>query len=91
MLPRIDKLEKYFWDHTQDASDEFKLRRLFEYASFPDLIKIPFDFVKAHIEPITPRTLRTSEIRKIFISRLKEVMDNCSNWDEAVYSISGLR
>ena len=89
MLPKIDKLDKYFWDHTQNASDTFKLKRLFEYASFPDLIKIPLDFVKANIDSIDPLKLRTSETRIRFISKTKEVIDKCSSWDDVCYKIAG--
>jgi hypothetical protein len=58
----IDKLDRYFWDclppagasafASQYISAAFKLKRLFEYASFPDLLKIPFDYVKTHIHQI---------------------------------------
>jgi len=50
---RIDPLlYKYFWDHTRNASDIFKLKRLLEYASFPDLLKIPFEILKSNIHHI---------------------------------------
>lgn len=83
-------LDKYFWDRTERASDTFKLKRLFEYASFPDLLKIPFDFVKANIDTIDISRLRTSKTRIIFITRMKEVIRDCSTWDETVFKISGL-
>ncbi|MCK4766343.1 MAG: hypothetical protein KAW12_29375 [Candidatus Aminicenantes bacterium] len=83
-------LDKYFWDHTGNASDAFKLKRLFEYASFPDLLKIPFDFVKTNINEIDASRLRTSKTRIIFITRMKEVIKNCSAWDEIVYKIAAV-
>jgi hypothetical protein len=90
MLPKIDKLERYFWDHTQDASDAFKLKRLIEYASFPDLVKIPFDFVKENIENIDTSKLRTSETRIEFIKRMKEIIGDCFSWDDVCYKIGGI-
>jgi hypothetical protein len=84
------ELGKYFWDHTERASDAFKLKRLFEYASFPDLLRIPFDYVKSNIDGIDISRLRTSRTRIIFIIRMKEVIRDCSTWDEMIYKISGL-
>ncbi len=88
-MQNFDKLEKYFWDHTQGASDAFKLRRLFEYASFPDLIKIPFDFVKVNFHLLDLSRLRTSETRIRFLRRLKDVAGSCSDWEEAVFKMAG--
>ncbi|MCP4158019.1 MAG: hypothetical protein GY757_60485, partial [bacterium] len=51
-MPNLNNLNRYFWDNTQGASDAFKLKRLFEYASFPDLLKIPFDYVKTHFQGV---------------------------------------
>ena len=90
-MQNIENLNKYFWDHSQNASDEFKLKRLFEYASFPDLITIPFDFVKTNINRIEPSRLRTSETRIRFVTCIKEVIDNCENWDQTVYKIAGVQ
>jgi hypothetical protein len=92
MSQKIDNpaLKKYFWDHTENASDAFKLKRLVEYASFPDLIKIPFDFVKMNIDTLEPSALRTSETRKEFMSRVKGVAHQCGSWDDAVYKITGV-
>lgn len=99
MLPKTDNpvsrltdpaLDKYFWDHTQNASDAFRLKRLLEYAGFPDLLKVPFDFVKQNIRSIDSSRLRTSEVRKRFVKRISGVVDDCNNWEEAVYKITGI-
>ncbi len=84
------KLNKYFWDHTLLASDGFKLKRLLEYASFPDLLKIPFDFVKENIESLDPTTLRTSTTRIRFTAKIKEFINDCHNWDELIFKITGI-
>ncbi len=83
-------LDKYFWDHTENASDAFKLKRLFEYAGFPDLLKIPFAFVRDNINRIDIPGLRTSKTRITFVERMKAVIDSCNSWDEIVYKIAGI-
>ena len=90
-MQRKDSLEKYFWDHTQDASAIFKLIRLLEYASFPDIIKIPFKDIKDNLREIDIKRLRASNIRKLFISKLQSVAPNCITWDEAIYAIIGIK
>jgi hypothetical protein len=84
-------LDKYFWDHTENASDAFKLRRLLEYASFPDLLKIPFDFVKLNLDSIETARLRTSEVRIRFVDRIRGVIEDYENWDEIVFKIAGIQ
>jgi len=91
MTPGQYNLQKYFWDHTENASDTFKLRRLIEYASFPDLIKLPFDFVKTNLNAIDTARLRTSQTRIRFIGRMKGVIDDCQTWDDAVFKIAGIK
>jgi hypothetical protein len=91
MTPGKYNLQKYFWDHTENASDTFKLKRLFEYASFPDLLKLPFDFVKANLNGIDTSRLRTSQTRIRFIERMKGDIEGCNTWDDMVFKISGIR
>lgn len=83
-------LYRYFWDHTQNASDIFKLKRLFEYASFPDLLKIPFEFVKANISQLDPETLRTSQPRRRFVREIRSYIQGSSTWDEVIFRIAGI-
>lgn len=85
-----DPLRKYFWDLTEDASPAFRLRRLLEYASFPDLLRVPFDFVKANIASINPDRLRTTGQRVEFVRRLKRVIGGCDDWNSAVLRIAGV-
>jgi hypothetical protein len=98
---KIDKLDRYFWDchppggasafASQYISAAFKLKRLFEYASFPDLIKIPFDYVKTHIHQVDLTTLRTSRTRIAFLIKLQEVLPQSETWDEAIFKITGVQ
>ncbi|HLP46721.1 MAG TPA: hypothetical protein VK469_12265 [Candidatus Kapabacteria bacterium] len=83
-------LDKYFWDHTRNASDVFKLKRLLEYASFPDLLKIPFEFVKANINRLDPETLRTSQMRRRFIKEIQANIQTSNTWDEVIFHIAGI-
>lgn len=83
-------LAKYFWDHTQSASDFFKLKRLLEYASFPDLLLIPFEFLKSNIKRIDAEKLRTSQTRRRFVREIQNYIDASGNWDETLMGIAGL-
>lgn len=84
-------LNKYFWDHTRDASDSYKLKRLLEYAVFPDLLKIPFGFVKANIHHIDADRLRTSQTRRRFVREIQNYILSSSDWDETILKIAGLK
>lgn len=89
-MQNLDKLNKYFWNFTQGASDPFKLKRLLEYASFPDLLKIPFDFFKSNYYKVNLEKLRTSKNRICILQRMKNVIDECQNWDELLFKVSGI-
>ena len=83
VLPQV-LLNKYFWDSRADMSDRFVLTRLLEYAAFPDLLRIPFALVKAHIADIRADRLRTSESRKLFVGYLARVVPLADDWDGAL-------
>jgi hypothetical protein len=80
-------LDKYFWDGKEGLSGEFKLRRIIEYASFPDLIKYPFDEVKKYINRINPDKLWTGEERKRFIRLIMPYVEKSDSWEEAVFTM----
>jgi len=82
---QLDKrLNKYFWDGQTNLSESFILRRIIEYASFPDLLLYPFDRLKNNISSINIDRLRTSEKRKEFIKLLSPYIELSETWDEAV-------
>lgn len=83
-------LDKYFWDHTRNASDLYKLKRLLEYAAFPDLLRIPFEFVKSNIHLIDAERLRTSQTRRRFVREIQNYILSSSSWDETIMKITGL-
>lgn len=80
----LKRHKKYFWDYTENASEIFKLARLLEYASFPDLIALPFDFFKKYIFDIQIEKLRTTEKRKMFIEQIKKYAAVSDNWETAI-------
>lgn len=80
----LERHKKYFWDNTQNSSDIFQLKRIIEYASFPDLIAFPFEIVKKYISQINTKTLRTSEKRKHFIDLIKAKTENSESWEDSV-------
>lgn len=90
---------KYFWDTGSpiDIADKIKaisllssayrLRRILEYASFPDLIKYPFEEVKSYMDNIPLDRLWTGEERKNFLKSLKPYIAQTSSWEEAIWSM----
>jgi hypothetical protein len=81
------RFHKYFWDGLDNWSPEFELRRILEYASFPDLIKYPFEEVKKNLPKLQLDRLRTGELRKEFIIKLAPYIKNASSWEEAIWAI----
>ena len=86
----MQNLNKYFWDQTLNSSIQFKTRRLLEYTSFPDLIKVPFGQVKAEIFHIDLERLRTGEKRKAFLKKIRDCASYAETWDEAIMIVCGL-
>lgn len=85
----MQNLNKYFWDQTLNSSITFKTRRLLEYASFPDLLKIPFGQVKREIFNIELENLRTSQKRIAFLKSVKDCVSYVNTWDEALMAVCG--
>ena len=68
----MQSLNKYFWDQTLNASTHFKTKRLLEYASFPDLLKVPFEQIRKEIPLMDLEKLRTGEKRIAFLKKIKD-------------------
>lgn len=78
-------LKRYFWDSPIESfSEEYRLGRIIEYASFPDLIKYPFEELRKNINKIDINSLRTSEQRKQFVQVLKPYILSSKSWNEAL-------
>ena len=75
------RFRKYFWDGDQNLSDQFKLKRILEYASFPDLIAYPFEDIKKYLPDLDIDRLRTSEKRIGFLEVVRPFLANSNNWD----------
>lgn len=77
-----DRFDKYFWDGKANTSGPYRLRRIIEYASFPDLISYPFEEIKRFLPEISLDKLRTSEKRieliRLFLPHLAQATD----WDD---------
>jgi len=76
------RFHKYFWDGDRNLSDEFKLIRIIEYASFPDLIAYPFEDMKKYLPGLNIDQLRTSEKRKKFMKIILPLLASSNDWDE---------
>jgi hypothetical protein len=78
---------KYFWDGNQNLSDRFIIRRMLEYAAFPDLLKLPFDTLKGNLLHIDPDQLRTSEKRKQFLKIILPYLETANSLEDAVFQL----
>jgi hypothetical protein len=82
MIQNIDK--KYFWDGTQNLSDEFIIRRMLEYAILPDIIKLPFDDVKNYLLQANIDRFWCNEKRKRMYKVLLPYLVKSNTWQEAI-------
>ena len=81
------RFHKYFWDGLENWGGDYELRRIIEYADFPDLIKYPFSEVQLNISKIPLEKLRTSEERKEFITKLAPFVNSSNSWEEAIWKM----
>ncbi len=81
-------LKKYFWDGTENISDEYFIRRMLEYSSFPDLLKIPFSKFKSTINNLELDKIRTSKARIKFVKCLLPYLKDANTWEEAIFKIT---
>lgn len=79
-----DTKNKYFWDGSENLSTPFKVQRMIEYGSFPDMINFPFMTFQEGLEKIDLEKLRTSEKRKRFIIMAKPYFVDSQSWEEVV-------
>jgi hypothetical protein len=75
---------RYFWDGSENLSTRFKVQRMIEYASFPDMINFPFKLFQEGIDGIDLDKLRTAEKRKRFIIMAKTYIAGSQSWEEIV-------
>lgn len=77
-------IDKYFWDGGLNISGEYKLKRILEYASFPDLIAYPVEYLKKYLPTINIDELRTSQKRKTFIKLIMPLISKSQSWDDII-------
>jgi len=90
MLTIDSRLEKYFWDGTDNITEAYFVRRIIEYGTFPDMLKIPFSVFVKEISELNIQKLRTSEKRKQFLTLLLPYLDNTVSWKELIYKAAQL-
>ena len=74
--------KKYFWDGDAFTSGPYRLRRILEYGSFPDLLAYPFDEIKRNLPFIDIDNLRTGEKRKRFLRLIFPLVKKADTWDK---------
>lgn len=81
------KLDKYFWDGKDHISEEYRLKRILEYASFPDLITYPVEDLKKVLPAIDIDGLRTSRKRKAFIKLIMPFVPDAQSWEDMIHKL----
>mgnify|MGYP001582461804 CR=1 FL=1 len=71
----------------ENISAVYKLRRIIEYAGFPDLIQYPFEEVQVSINSLPLEKLRTSEDRQEFIVKLAPFIASANSWEDAIWKM----
>jgi hypothetical protein len=75
--------DKYLWDGKENLSDDFLIRRMIEYASFPELIKIPARQVYDFLSRNGFDRLRCDDVRKKYLQYIMPFIKNTDDWHEA--------
>jgi len=75
--------DKYLWDGKENLSDDFLIRRMIEYASFLELIRLPTSDVYHFLKKYGTKRLRCDETRKIYLERLMPYLLDNKDWKEA--------
>lgn len=79
-----ERFNKYFWDGgAASCSEAFRLRRIIEYASFPDLIHYPYPLFSRYVKTLELDTLRTTTPRRDLVKLLAQKADKATSWEEA--------
>ena len=80
-----DNIDKYFWDSPIETFlPKFRLMRILEYASFPDLFSYPFDDFKTLLAKIELDSFRIPESRKILLECIRPFLADSSSLEEAI-------
>ena len=78
---------RLFWDGSSESfSREARVKRVFEYGSFPEIVNYPFEEVKRALKNIRINLLRTSDARKEMLVYLKPYLLSSESWTAALSS-----
>ena len=77
-------INKYLWDGKQNISKDFAMRRMIEYASFVDIIKLDFQDIKDYVLHTDINKLRCDNVRKKFFVIIKPYIENSDNWEKTI-------
>lgn len=80
--------DKYLWDGTENLSDDFLVRRMIEYAAFPELIKIPARQVYDFLLKNGFDRLRCDETRKKYLQLIMPYIKDTDDWEEATLKMN---
>jgi len=75
--------DKYLWDGKENLSDDFLIRRMIEYASFPELIKLPAGIVYEFLSKNGFKRLRCDETRKKYLEYIMPYIKETDDWQTA--------
>ena len=78
------RFKKYFWDGMDNAPAHIVIRRILEYADFPDILHIAFSDFKANIHKIGITNMRTDKRRIEWLQKIMPYTRNSNSWDEAI-------
>ena len=78
------KLDKYLCDGKDHISEEYGLKRILEYASFPDLITYPVEDLKKVLPAINMDGLRTSRKRKTSVKLILPFVPDAQSWEDII-------
>ena len=80
-------MDKYFWDGDGSISEAYKLKRILEYASPPDLITYPVEDLKKYLPAIHVDGLRTGPQRKEFIALIMPFLSDAQSWEDMIHRL----
>lgn len=80
--------DKYLWDGKENLSDDFLIRRMIEYASFPELIKIPARLVYRFLTKNGFSRLRCDNTRKKYLELILPYIKETDDWQTATISMN---
>ncbi len=79
--------DKYLWDGKENLSDDFLIRRMIEYASFPELINVPAGLVYKFLSKNGFKRLHCDETRKKYLELIMPYIKDTDDWKTATLNM----